>query len=69
MNQHARHRTGAQRWAVARHRFQNSSANPRQNYEKYLARAHEAKVAGDAVEMENCHQHAEHYYRLMRGSQ
>ena len=41
--------------------------NSRQQYERYLARAREAQVAGDAVEMENCYQHAEHYFRVLRG--
>ena len=40
----------------------------RQQYERYLARAREAQVAGDVVEMENCYQHAEHYLRVMRGT-
>jgi hypothetical protein len=31
------------------------------------ARAPQAQMAGDAVEMENCYQHAEHYFRVMRG--
>jgi Domain of unknown function (DUF4167) len=37
--------------------------NPRnagQRYEQYLARAREAQLSGDVVEMENCYQHAEH---------
>jgi hypothetical protein len=42
--------------------------NARQQYERYLTRAREAQVAGDAVEMENCYQHAEHYLRVMRGT-
>ncbi len=66
MNQHERRRTGPQRAAGARR--PNGGANARQNYEKYLARAREAQLAGDAVEMENCYQHAEHYFRLMRGA-
>jgi hypothetical protein len=28
--------------------------------------AREARVRGDLVEMENCLQHAEHYFRVMR---
>ena len=44
-----------------------SPGNARQKYESYLARAREAQLAGDIVEMENCYQHAEHYLRLMRG--
>jgi len=43
------------------------SGNARQQYERYLARAREARVNGDAVEMENCYQHAEHYFRVLRG--
>ena len=41
--------------------------NPRQRYEQYLVRAREAQLSGDGVEMENCYQHAEHYFRVMRG--
>lgn len=44
-----------------------SGANARQHYERYLARAREAQLAGDTIEMENCYQHADHYFRLMRG--
>jgi hypothetical protein len=29
--------------------------------------AREAALNGDDVEMENCYQHAEHYYRVMNG--
>ena len=41
--------------------------NTRQRYEQYLVRAREAQLSGDMVEMENCYQHAEHYFRVMRG--
>src|SRR5215813_7056631 len=44
-----------------------NAGNARQQYERYLARAREARVNGDAVEMENCYQHAEHYFRVLRG--
>lgn len=55
-NQRQRQRTG-----------QNSSpANAQRNYERYLALAREAALNGDTVEMENCYQHAEHYFRVMR---
>ena len=47
---------------------QNSAGNARQQYARYLARAREARLAGDAVEMENCYQHAEHYLRVMRSA-
>jgi len=47
---------------------QNSAGNARQQYARYLARAREARLAGDVVEMENCYQHAEHYLRVMKGA-
>lgn len=46
---------------------QNGAGNARQHYERYLARASEAQLAGDVVEVENCYQHAEHYLRVIRG--
>jgi Domain of unknown function (DUF4167) len=67
MNQNLRRRTGPQR-PVAVRRPQNGGGNARQHYERYLARAREAQFAGDVVEMENCYQHAEHYFRVMRGT-
>jgi hypothetical protein len=53
--------------ALGDRRQRGSPGSARQNYEKYLARALEAHRAGDSVEMENCYQHAEHYFRVMRG--
>ena len=47
---------------------QNNAGNARQQYARYIARAREAGLAGDVVEMENCYQHAEHYLRVMRGA-
>jgi len=35
-------------------------------YERYVALAQAAKSTGDAVEIENYYQHAEHYFRLMK---
>ena len=67
MNQNLMRKTGLQR-PVAVRRPQNGGGNARQNYERYLARAHEARLAGDMVEMENCYQHADHYFRVMRGT-
>jgi hypothetical protein len=67
MNQSLRRRNGLQR-PVAVRRPHDGGGNARQNYEKYLARAHEAKLAGDVVEMESCYQHADHYFRVMRGT-
>jgi hypothetical protein len=44
----------------------NGSANAQRNYERYMALAREAALSGDNVEMENCYQHAEHYFRVMK---
>jgi len=35
-------------------------------YEEYMALARAATRTGDAVEIENYYQHAEHYYRLSK---
>jgi hypothetical protein len=60
-------RPGGQRQQQAAHRRQNG-ASARQNYERYLARARDAQLSGDTIEMENCYQHAEHYFRIMKGA-
>ena len=57
------------RGARPTHRQQNGSGNDRRNYERYLELAREATVRGDPIEAENCHQHAEHYFRVMRESE
>jgi hypothetical protein len=49
-------------------RPQNGAGNARQHYERYLARAREAQLAGDVIEVENWYQHAEHYFRMMKGT-
>jgi hypothetical protein len=59
--------TNVRRMSQRRQMPRRTSANAQQHYERYLARAREAQVAGDVVEMENCYQHAEHYFRVMRG--
>ena len=41
-------------------------ANAKRSHDRYMALARAATVAGDRVEAENWHQHAEHYFRLMR---
>ncbi len=66
MNPNLRRRNGPQRPQAAR-RAQNGAGNARLHYERYLARARDAQLSGDAVEMENCYQHAEHYFRIMKG--
>jgi len=46
----------------------NGGGNARQNYERHLALAREAQLAGDDVEMERCYQFAEHYFRVIRAA-
>ena len=70
MNSNPPRRNGPRR-RPAQHmpnRPQKGTGNARQHYERYLARAREAQLAGDVIEMENCYQHAEHYFRLMGGA-
>ncbi len=43
-----------------------SPANAKRSYDRYIELAKEAARSGDRVEMENCYQHAEHYFRMMR---
>jgi Domain of unknown function (DUF4167) len=40
--------------------------NAKARYRMYVTLAQAAALTGDAVETENCYQHAEHYYRVMR---
>jgi Domain of unknown function (DUF4167) len=42
------------------------NGNARRNYERYIALGREATSRGDIIEAENCNQHAEHYFRVMR---
>ena len=56
---------GSRQNVPARQR-ENGSGNAARNYERYLALAREANLIGDIIEAENCYQHAEHYFRLMR---
>ena len=39
--------------------------NAQRNYERYLALARAAALAGNPIEAENYYQHAEHHFRLM----
>lgn len=41
-------------------------ADAKKNYERYTALARAAASTGDAIQIENYYQHAEHYFRLMR---
>jgi hypothetical protein len=49
----------------------HTTQNARNNYERYTTMAKDAARRGDVVEAENCYQHAEHYFRVMKehGSQ
>jgi len=51
---------------AARQRQNGASGNAARNYERYIALAREATMRGDMIEAENCNQHAEHYFRVMR---
>jgi hypothetical protein len=44
-----------------------SAGNAQRNYDRYLALAREATLNGDPIEAENFYQHAEHYFRVLRG--
>ncbi len=52
----------------AQQQRQNGPGNARAKYERYVALAREAAAAGDVIEMENLFQHAEHYFRVMKGA-
>jgi hypothetical protein len=52
--------------AAMRQRQSGSGVNASRNYERYIALAREATLRGDVIEAENCNQHAEHYFRVMR---
>ena len=67
MNQILNRRNGPRRPVLPR-RPHNGGGNARQNYERYLALAREAQLAGDDVEMERCYQFAEHYFRVIRAA-
>ena len=47
-------------------RSNESSGNPQKSYLRYVNLAREAASVGDMIEMENCYQHAEHYFRMQR---
>ena len=52
--------------AVNRQRHNALVGNAHRNYERYLVLAREATQRGDPIDAENCYQHAEHYFRVMR---
>jgi hypothetical protein len=49
-----------------RSRRPDRGVNAKARYEEYIALARAAVRTGDAVEVENYYQHAEHYYRLSK---
>jgi len=46
----------------------DASQSAQRSYERYLALAQEEVRSGNVVGAENYYQHAEHYFRLMRGA-
>lgn len=48
---------------------QKGSVSAERNYKRYTELAREAAVRGDDVEVQNCYQHAEHYFRTMKGGE
>ena len=46
-----------------------SLADAKRQYERYLALARAATLDGDVVEAQNCYQHAEHFFRTMKGEE
>ena len=61
-------RRSPQRSVQDRSRKQNASAgNAQRNYDRYVALARDATLKGDSIEAENFYQHAEHYFRVLRG--
>ena len=65
-------RTSQRRWRTdgregtnRQSRPNESSGNPQKSYQRYVNLAREAASIGDMIEMENCYQHAEHYFRML----
>jgi hypothetical protein len=65
-NRPQRRRPPPDRNSAARQRQNGGGGNAARNYERYIALAREATLRGDVIEAENCNQHAEHYFRVMR---
>ena len=65
-NRPQRRRSPADRNDAPRQRQNGSGGNASRNYERYIALARDATLRGDVIEAENCYQHAEHYFRVMR---
>jgi hypothetical protein len=65
-NRPQRRRPVPDRNHAARQRQNGTGGNAARNYERYITLAREATLRGDVIEAENCNQHAEHYFRVMR---
>ena len=65
-NRPQRRRPPSDRTNPAVRQRQNGAGNAHRNYERYLTLAKDAASKGDMVEAENCYQHAEHYFRVMK---
>ena len=44
----------------------NTTANAKRKYQHYMELARNAATTGNAIEIENFHQHAEYYLKQMR---
>ena len=69
-NKYARNGTGAfSNRSPSRPPRQQSGfpANAKRSYEHYVALARGTAVRGDTVAAENDYQHAEHFFRVMKG--
>ena len=54
-----------QRANGARSRSNHTKAGAQKSYDTYVTFALDARARGDLVEMENCYQHAEHFFRVI----
>ena len=61
-----RWRTDGREGAERPLRSNESSGTPQKSYQRYVNLARDAAAIGDMIEMENCYQHAEHYFRMQR---
>jgi hypothetical protein len=73
---HSGHRPGNRRASpgipqpkgpASRNRSGDYFANAKWHYHRYLALAQAATLSGDAVAAQNFYQHAEHFFRTMKG--
>ena len=74
--QYSRHREANRRVVPGPHPFRGTASRNRTghdvadagwHYRRYLALAQAAALSGDAIAAQNFYQHAEHFFRTMRG--